>query len=102
MAKNTEILVIGSGLAGLALALKAARFGRVTVISKGQFPATNTAMAQGGIAAVHDEDDSFTQHIADTLEAGAGLCHREVVEAMVRQAPDRVRDLLDWGVRFDR
>lgn len=102
MAKKAEILVIGSGLAGLAFALKASRFARVTVVSKGRFPATNTAMAQGGIAAVHDEADSFAQHVADTLEAGAGLCHREVVDEMVRQAPDRIKDLLAWGVRFDR
>ncbi len=102
MQKQADILIIGGGLAGLALALKAARFGRVVVISKGATPATNTAMAQGGIAAVHDTGDSFEQHVADTLEAGAGLCHRDVVEEMVRQAPDRIRDLVDWGVRFDR
>lgn len=102
MGKNAEILVIGSGLAGLAFALKAARFARVVVISKSQFPATNTAMAQGGIAAVHDDGDSFASHVADTLEAGAGLCHKDVVEEMVRQAPERIKDLVTWGVRFDR
>jgi L-aspartate oxidase len=102
MAKQPDVLVIGSGLAGLALALKVAPFARVTIISKGTLPATNTAIAQGGIAAVHDERDSFAQHIADTLEAGAGLCHRPIVEEMVRQAPLRIQDLLHWGVRFDR
>lgn len=101
MNKKTDFLVIGSGLAGLSFALHIADRGQVTVCTKSELPETNTAMAQGGIAAVLGEDDSFEQHIQDTLTAGAGLCHPEVVKFVVEQGPARIRDLLDWGVRFD-
>lgn len=101
MQKRTDFLVIGSGLAGLAFALKACRFGRVLVCSKERISTTNTAMAQGGIAAVSSTDDSFESHIQDTLTAGAGLCRAAVVKNVVEQGPDRIQDLLDWGVRFD-
>ncbi len=101
MQKHTDFLVIGSGLAGLAFALKACRLGRVTVCSKEQISTTNTAMAQGGIAAVTSTDDSFDSHVQDTLVAGAGLCRPNVVKNVVEQGPDRIQDLLDWGVRFD-
>lgn len=93
--------MIGSGLAGLAFALKACRFGTVTVFTKEHITTTNTAMAQGGIAAVSSSDDSFDSHIQDTLTAGAGLCRLDVVKNVVEQGPDRIQDLLDWGVRFD-
>ncbi len=104
--KNTQIetcdfLVIGSGLAGLAYALKVADQGRVLILSKSAAPATNTSMAQGGIAAVMSPDDSFESHARDTLTAGAGLCHEDVVKAVVHAAPQRIEDLLKWGVHFD-
>ncbi len=96
-----DFLVIGSGLAGLAFALKVAPFGKVVVISKAQAPATNTSMAQGGIAAVMGDDDSFESHIRDTLVAGAGLCKESAVRLVVESAPSVIRELLGWGVKFD-
>ena len=99
--ENCDFLVIGSGLAGLAYALKIADRGRVIILSKSAAPATNTSMAQGGIAAVMSPDDSFESHVRDTLIAGAGLCHEDVVTAVVQSAPQRIKDLLKWGVHFD-
>lgn len=101
MIQTCDFLVIGSGLAGLAYALKVAEHGHVVILSKTQVGQTNTAMAQGGIAAVMSDEDSFDEHIRDTLAAGAGLCRPDVVRAVVEAAPDRVRELLDWGVKFD-
>jgi L-aspartate oxidase len=98
---KTDFLVIGSGLAGLAFALKAAPLGKVTIVTKSKASFTNTALAQGGIAAVMSEQDTFESHINDTLHAGAGLCHEDVVRDYVLQAPDRIQDLLDWGVQFN-
>src|SRR5580658_6999381 len=96
-----DFLVIGSGLAGLAFALKVAPLGRVLVLSKTTLEFSNTEMAQGGIAAVMDQDDSLEKHIQDTLTAGAGLCFEDAVRAVVEQAPTRVHDLIEWGVQFD-
>ena len=101
MLKKCDFLVIGSGLAGLSYALKVADHGTVMIISKTEAPLTNTAMAQGGIAAVMSPDDSFENHIEDTLVAGAGLCRKDVVEGVVETAPDRIDDLIKWGVKFD-
>jgi L-aspartate oxidase len=97
---ETDVLVLGSGIAGLSYAIKAARHGRVTVLTKKEESEGNTNYAQGGIAAVMDPADSFEAHIADTLEAGAGLCDREAVELLVRSGPERVRELIEYGVRF--
>lgn len=98
---QTDALVIGSGVAGLAFALKMADTSSVTVVSKSLISETNTAMAQGGIASVMASEDDFANHIRDTLVAGAGLCQPEVVEKVVRDAPSRIADLEAWGVRFD-
>jgi L-aspartate oxidase len=97
-----DFLVIGSGLAGIAFALKAAAQGRVLVVSKTSLEFSNTEKAQGGIAAVMDQDDSLEKHIQDTLTAGAGLCYEEAVRRVVEQAPTRIHDLIEWGVKFDR
>lgn len=97
---KTDFLVIGSGLAGLAFALKVADLGEVLILTKAQAPSTNTSMAQGGIAAVTSHDDTFDSHIRDTLVAGAGLCKEDVVRNFVEQAPERIDDLIKWGVRF--
>lgn len=100
MVKTCDYLIIGSGLAGLSFALKVADHGNVILLSKTTLTETNTAWAQGGIAAVMSEEDSFESHIADTLKAGAGLCHEPVVRAVVESAPDRIKDLIKWGVQF--
>jgi len=96
----TDILVIGSGAAGLTLALRSADFARVTVLSKGDLREGATFYAQGGIAAVLDEADSIESHVEDTLTAGVGLCHRDIVEHMVRHSAEVVAWLVDQGVPF--
>lgn len=101
MASSCDFLVIGCGLAGLAYALKVAEHGHVIILSKTKAPATNTSMAQGGIAAVMSPDDSFENHLKDTLTAGAGLCREDIVKLVVKAAPDRIEDLLKWGIQFD-
>lgn len=98
---DTDALVLGSGVAGLVLALKVANRAKVLLVSKTGVSITNSAMAQGGIAAVMAPDDSFRSHIQDTLDAGAGLCDPEVVREVVEQGPARIQDLIDWGVPFD-
>jgi L-aspartate oxidase len=98
---HSDFLVIGSGLAGLAFALKASELGHVTIVTKDQAPSANTSWAQGGIAAVMSDEDTFESHIFDTMRAGAGLCKRDVVENYIMQAPERINDLINWGVHFD-
>ncbi len=104
--QQTDFLVIGSGIAGLTYALKVAeRFPqkKVLVITKGAADETNTKYAQGGIAVVNDlENDSFEKHIDDTLIAGDGLCNEKVVEIVVKEGPERVNDIIEWGARFDK
>lgn len=98
---KTDFLVCGSGLAGLAFALKAAHSKDVLIVTKEKMTLANTPWAQGGIAAVSSTSDSFDSHINDTLRAGAGLCHLDVVQNYIKQAPDRIEDLRNWGVQFD-
>ena len=102
MTLDTDVLVIGSGIAGLTFALKVAPSASVLLITKKEKAEAATNYARGGIAAVLGEDDDPELHIADSLEAGAGLCHQEVVERLVREGPGRVRELMDWGARFHR
>ncbi|HEX4638400.1 MAG TPA: L-aspartate oxidase [Chthoniobacterales bacterium] len=99
--KEYDFVVIGSGIAGLSFALKAAKHGSVAVITKRKGPDTNTAWAQGGIACVTSDEDSFELHVRDTLEAGAGLCDENVVRTIVTEAPARIQDLVDLGLHFD-
>ena len=101
MKNQFDIVVIGSGLAGLAFALKASKFANVAVISKTKLKTGNTEMAQGGIAAAMSSEDTKEKHIDDTLRAGAGLCNQAAVQQIVEQAPDRIQDLIQWGVQFD-
>lgn len=98
--KNFDFLVIGSGMAGLTFALKTARLGTVAIITKKQRAESNTNYAQGGIAAVMADDDSFDLHVNDTLNAGAGLCREDVVRTIVGEGPALVRELIELGVRF--
>jgi len=96
-----DVLILGSGIGGLMLALRLAEHARVLVLTKKRVDDSNTNWAQGGIAAVFDRSDSFARHEADTLAAGAGLCDRAVVRAVVREAPERVRELAALGVPFN-
>jgi L-aspartate oxidase len=98
---QSDFLVIGSGVAGLTFALKVAEKGRVALVTKKGIMESNTAYAQGGIASVFDSLDSFGLHIEDTLNAGDGLCNREVVELVVKNGPTRIRDLIALGVNFN-
>ena len=102
MINRTDFLVIGSGIAGLSYALKAARFGKVTIVTKKQIQKTNTALAQGGIAAVFSETDSFDLHLQDTLDAGDGLCNPEVTKMVVENGPERIRELVHQGAVFNK
>lgn len=104
--QKTDFLVIGSGIAGLTYALKVAQHfpdKKVLVITKAAADETNTKYAQGGVAVVNDlENDSFEKHIEDTLVAGDGLCNKEVVEIVIKDGPERVRELIEWGAQFDK
>jgi L-aspartate oxidase len=100
MTIQTDFLIIGSGIAGLSFALKVAEAGRVCLITKKERAESSTNYAQGGIAAAVAPDDSFDLHIADTLNTGAGLCHREAVELLVREGPDRTQELAMLGAKF--
>ncbi len=104
--QQTDFLVIGSGIAGLTYALKmAGKFPdkKVMVITKATADETNTKYAQGGIAVVNDmENDSFEKHIEDTLIAGDGLCNEKVVEIVVKEGPERVQEIIEWGAEFDK
>ncbi|MFV1993908.1 MAG: L-aspartate oxidase [Verrucomicrobiales bacterium] len=99
--KKYDFLVVGSGIAGLVFALKAACRGSVAVVTKRRGEDSNTAQAQGGIACAVSPEDSLELHIGDTLDAGAGLCNEEVVRAIVSEAPERIRELIELGVHFD-
>jgi L-aspartate oxidase len=98
----TDFLIIGSGIAGLSLALKLSKFGKVLIITKKQKAESNTNYAQGGIASVLGKDDNFELHIKDTLGCGAGLCDRDAVEKIVREGPTRINELIEYGVRFSK
>lgn len=99
---DSDVLVLGSGIAGLSFALKAAKFGTVHLVSKNKLEEGATRYAQGGIASVLSKDDSIENHLQDTELAGAGLCHRNIVELTVSEGPDRVRELIELGIEFDR
>lgn len=98
--KRFDFLVLGSGIAGLSFALKAAELGRVAIVTKKSSAESNTNYAQGGIAAVTSKEDSVEMHVRDTLEAGAGLCHEDVVRTIVQEGPARIAELIDLGMKF--
>src|SRR5438067_1854341 len=97
----TDILVIGAGIAGLRAALEIPADIDVLVVTKDQVRESNSTYAQGGIAGVMSPEDRFENHIEDTLTAGAGLCDRDIVEMVVREAPQQIADLIRWGTHFD-
>src|SRR6202050_1090142 len=95
-----DYVVLGSGIAGLTFALNVAEKGSVAVITKKNRAESNTNYAQGGIACVTSNEDTFDLHVRDTLEAGAGLCHEDVVRGIVEEGPARIRELIDLGMSF--
>lgn len=99
--REFDFVVIGSGIAGLSFALRAAEKGSVALVTKRRLADSNTAWAQGGVACVVSEDDSFDLHIQDTLVAGAGLCNEEAVRTVVTEGPARIAELIELGMRFD-
>ncbi len=103
---QSDVLIIGSGVAGLTTAIKLAEANpdlAITVLTKTNEGESNTRYAQGGVAAVWDvQIDSFEKHIADTLDAGDGLCEKEIVEFVVKEGPDSVKEIISWGARFDK
>jgi len=99
---SCDILVIGTGIAGLYTALKARHIGRVVVLTKKQLEESNTEYAQGGIAAAIGTEDSPRLHLMDTLDAGAGLCDEAPVKVLVEEGPDCVRELIEFGTMFDK
>src|SRR5512133_3334682 len=98
--KQFDFLVLGSGIAGLFFALKAAPLGRVASITKKDRAESNTNYAQGGVAAVTSKEDSFELHVRDTLEAGAGLCREAAVRTIVEEGPARIAGLIELGMQF--
>ncbi len=102
MNRQVDFLIIGSGIAGLTFALKVAEYGKVLIITKANADESNTKYAQGGIAGVLQGPDSFEEHIKDTLSAGAGLCDEKVVRMVVTEGADRIKEIIEWGTRFDK
>ncbi|NNF22564.1 MAG: FAD-dependent oxidoreductase, partial [Saprospiraceae bacterium] len=104
--KETDVLIIGSGVAGLSAAIRLAEQRpdlEITVLTKTNKKESNTSWAQGGVATVWDfNTDNYQKHIEDTLDAGDGLCDPEVVDFVVKEGHDRVKELIEWGARFDK
>lgn len=99
---QTDILIIGSGIAGLCAAIEAAKYAKVLIITKDKLSESNTEQAQGGIAVVLSEEDSFERHIEDTLRVGSGLCNEKAVRILVEEGPLRIQELIQWGANFDK
>ncbi len=98
----TDTLIIGSGVAGLSAAIHAAKGGSVLVVTKAKINENCTEYAQGGIAAKLNPGDSFKQHINDTLKTGHNICDESVVSSVIREAPERIKELINWGTQFDK
>jgi L-aspartate oxidase len=99
---KSDFLIIGSGIAGLSYALKVAEYGKVIVITKSNKDETNTKYAQGGIAAVTHDPDTYEKHIEDTMICGSGISDRKIVEIVVKESTERIKELVEWGTSFDK
>ena len=99
---KTDFLILGSGIAGLSFALKVCKYGSVAIVTKKEKLESGTNYAQGGIASVLGDDDSFDLHMADTLTVGDGLSHHKVVESVVKDGPSRINELVELGVKFSK
>lgn len=102
MRKYVDFLIVGSGIAGLTYALKVAKHGKVCMVTKSKMDDTATSYAQGGIAAVTYNPDSFEKHIQDTLIAGDGLCDEHIVRITISESAERIKELIRWGAKFDK
>ncbi|HQH18033.1 MAG TPA: L-aspartate oxidase, partial [Bacteroidales bacterium] len=102
MRYTADFLIIGSGIAGLTYALKVAPYGKVIIVTKDNIAESNTRYAQGGIAAVMYNPDSFEKHIQDTITAGAGLCDEKIVRIAISESAERIKELIEWGTNFDK
>ncbi|HNX07305.1 MAG TPA: L-aspartate oxidase [Bacteroidales bacterium] len=102
MRKEVDFLIIGSGIAGLSYALRVASRGSVCIVTKSQAKESSTNYAQGGIAAVMYDPDTYEKHIKDTLIAGAGLCDENIVRITITESTDRIKELISWGTEFDK
>ncbi|HMM11722.1 MAG TPA: L-aspartate oxidase [Bacteroidales bacterium] len=102
MRLQTDFLVIGSGIAGLSFAIRAAEHGKVLIVSKSELDETTTGYAQGGIAAVMYNPDTYEKHIADTLKAGSYLNDEEIVRITITESTERIKELVEWGAQFDK
>ena len=102
MIRKYDFLVVGSGIAGMSFALKVADKGKVAILCKSALEEANTYYAQGGVASVTKQTDKFDNHIQDTLIAGDGICDRDVVTKVVSEAPSQIKELVSWGVDFDK
>src|SRR3972149_1702015 len=99
---KTDFLIIGCGIAGLRAAIELSNHGKVLIVTKDKAFESSSSYAQGGIAVVIADDDSTQYHLEDTLNAGAGLCRKKAVSILVKDGPSQVKQIIDWGVRFDR
>jgi L-aspartate oxidase len=97
----TDVLVIGSGAAGMRAAIEAAQFGQVILLTKGKIPDSNSYFAQGGLAAVIGKSDSIESHMADTFATAAGMGDEDVIRYVITQAPQHIRQMREWGMKFD-
>src|SRR5574344_2302031 len=103
MIRKFDFLIVGSGIAGMSFALKVANKGKVAILCKTTLDEANTALAQGGISSVTNTVvDNYEKHIQDTLIAGDGICDLKAVEKVVKNAPAQIKQLLEWGVDFDK
>jgi L-aspartate oxidase len=102
MNETVDFLIIGVGVAGLSTAIKLQKYGKVLMLAKERIENCSTEKAAGGISCVWADEDSFEQHVQDTMVAGDGLCKQDVVEKIVKDGPTRIKELIDWGIEFDK